>query len=142
VTPPNAAALNLDNSAFLQSLEMQQKTLLEQQTKFMALLAKHISNLFKLRLQPATNATNHTTPSPRQAAIFPVSATPVRRTSATMRTTSATYWRRIATSVLLGTYPKNRIQRGPLVIYMIVYLTIWLQQTNIVVVCHAHVLNF
>ena len=37
----HAAALSLDNSAFLQSLETQHKTLLEQQTKFMALLAKH-----------------------------------------------------------------------------------------------------
>ena len=58
-----------------------------------------------------------------------------------MRTTSVTYWRRIATSVLLGTNPENRIQRGPIVLYMIVYLKIWLQQTNVVVVRHAHVLN-
>jgi hypothetical protein len=58
-----------------------------------------------------------------------------------MMTTSVLYWRRIVESVLLGTNPRNRIQRGPLVLYLIVYLKIWLQQTKVVAVRHAHVPN-
>jgi hypothetical protein len=37
----HAAALNLDNMAFLQTIKMQQKILIEQQTKFLALLSKN-----------------------------------------------------------------------------------------------------
>jgi hypothetical protein len=37
----HASTLNLDNTAFLQTLKMQQKILMEQQTKFVALLSKN-----------------------------------------------------------------------------------------------------
>ena len=37
----HTAALNLGNTAFLQTLKMQQKILIEQQTKFLALLSKN-----------------------------------------------------------------------------------------------------
>ena len=54
-----------------------------------------------------------------------------------MMMTSALLWRRTRTSAPLGTNPRNRIQWGPLVYLVTVFLTLWLQQTNVIVVRHT-----
>ena len=72
-----------------------------------------------------------------QAAVSLASTTHAKRTSATMMMTSALLWRRTRTSAPLGTNPRNRIQWGPLVYLVTVFLTLWLQQTNVIVVRHT-----
>ena len=65
------------------------------------------------------------------------SASLAKRTSATMKMMSVLFWRRTRTRAPLGTNPRSRIQRGAVVYLVTVFLTLWLQQTNVIVVRHT-----
>jgi hypothetical protein len=73
----------------------------------------------------------------RKVAVSLASATRAKRTSATTEMMSVLHWTRTRTSTPLGTNPRNRIQCGLLVYLVSVFLTIWLQQTNVIVVCNT-----
>ena len=90
-----------------------------------------------LPLHLATSATDLTPRRLQQAAVSLVSATHATRVRFTMKMTNVLHWTRTKTSAPLGTNPRNRIQRGPLVYLVNVFLTPWLQQTNVIVVRHT-----
>ncbi len=78
----------------------------------------------------------------QEAAVPLASATHAKR-KATMMMTNALLWTRTKTSAPLGTNPRNRIQRRPVVFSVTVCLNLWLQKINMMCVhltigLHSH----
>lgn len=108
----HAATITLDNSTLLKKLENQQRTMLDQQAKLMALLTQ--KDMVPSSPSP-TNATSAIEQETWNLLSAPVSVTPAKRTSATMKMRIALHSRRTKTSDLHGTNWKCRMQWGPVV---------------------------